>query len=181
MYYKIFGPYEIPLREGRYKRRIDKDDIDKFWSSVEDVVDSAGKKLKDACGVYIFSIEKNSDEKPWYVGKAQNQSFSRECFTYHKVFKYHEALEESQGAPMMYFVARLMPDQRRMSRPSKTKTGHPDIDRVEQMFITMGYQKNNAIRNKQGTKHAAKLIIEGFYNHQDRRRNPVKKLYGLFH
>lgn len=82
---------------------------------------------------------------------------------------------------MMYFVARLMPDQRRMSRPSKTKTGHPDIDRVEQMFITMGYQKNNAIRNKQGTKNAAELVIEGFYNHQDHRRNPVKKLYGLFH
>ena len=67
-----------------------------------------------------------------------------------------------------------------MSRPTKTKTGHAEIDHVEQMFINMGFQKNKNIRNKQGTKKARELVIEGFYNHKDRRRIPVKKLYGLF-
>lgn len=75
MQYKIYGPYEIPMQEGEFKKRIDKEDIDEFWRSVDT------EELKEACGVYIFSIEKNSKEKPWYVGKAQNQSFSRECFT----------------------------------------------------------------------------------------------------
>lgn len=177
MYYKIYGPYEIPMQEGRSKKRIDKEDIDKFWRSVD-----AG--LGQACGVYIFSIKKNSNknskEKPWYVGKAQNQSFSSECFTYHKIDQYHAALDESKGTPMMYFLARMMRDERRMSSPSKAKTGHAEIDYVEQMFITMGYQKNQSIRNKQGTKKARDLVIEGFYNHKDRRRTAVKKLYGLF-
>ena len=178
MYYKIYGPYEIPMQEGEFKKRIDKEDIDKFWRNVD-------TGLAQACGVYIFSIAKNSNgknskEKPWYVGKAQNQSFSRECFTPHKLLQYHAALEKSKGTPMMYFLARMMKDERRMSSPSKAKTGHAEIDYVEQMFITMGYQQNRAIRNKQGTKKARELVIEGFYNHQDRRRTAVKKLYGLF-
>lgn len=41
-------------------------------------------------------------------------------------------------------------------------------------------QKINAIRNKQGPKKARDLVIEGFYNNQDRRRKAVKELYGLF-
>ena len=173
MYYKIYGPYEIPLQEGEFKKRIDKEDINEFWRSV-------APGLEDACGVYIFSIEKNSKEKPWYVGKAKNQSFARECFTNHKKIQYHEALERSKGTPKMYFLARMMKNKRRMSSPSKSKTGHAEIDYVEQMFITMGYRKNNAIRNTQGTKTARDLVIQGFYNHQDRRRKAVKELYGLF-
>lgn len=81
---------------------------------------------------------------------------------------------------MMYFLARMMADKRRMSSPSKSKAVHSEIDYVEQMFVTMGYQKNNAIRNKQGTRKARDLVIEGFYNNQDRRRKAVKELYGLF-
>ncbi len=171
MYYKIHGPYEIPLQEGEFKRRIDKKDIEKFWNSAD-----AG--LEGACGVYVFSIEKNSQEKPWYVGKAKNQSFSKECFTSHKIVRYHEALEISKGTPMMYFLVRMTPDKRRMSSPSN-KDGHASINHVEQMFITMGYQKNNDIRNKQGTRNARDLVVEGFYNHQDRRRKGVSRLYGL--
>ena len=72
-----------------------------------------------------------------------------------------------------------MADKRRMSSPSKSKTGHAEIDYVEQMFITMEYQKNNVIRTKQGTRKAWDLVIEGFYNNQDRRRTAVKELYGL--
>ena len=173
MYYEIHGPYEIPLQEGRSKRRIDKEDIDEFWRSV-------GKRLKQACGVYIFSIEKNSKEKPWYVGKAQSQSFSKECFAPHKIVQYHTALDMSKGTPMMYFLARMKGKQRHMSRPTTSKTGHAEIDYVERMFIAMGYQKNNDICNKQGTKIPRDLVIEGFYNHKDRRRKQVNRLYGLF-
>ena len=79
---------------------------------------------------------------------------------------------------MMYFLARVT-DAGRMSSPSKSKTGHAEMDDVEKMFITMGYQKNSDLRNKKGTKNAEKLVIEGFYNNNDRRRNPVKRLYGL--
>ena len=93
MYYKIYGPYEIPLQKGKFKKRIDKEDIGEFWRSV----DKVDEGLKQACGVYIFSIEKNYKEIAWYVGKAQSQSFSQECFTPHKIVRYHEALELSKG------------------------------------------------------------------------------------
>ncbi len=172
MYYKIFGPYEIPLQEGEFKKRIDKEDIDQFWGRVD-------TGLEHACGVYIFAIEKKAKELPWYVGKAKNQSFSKECFTSHKIVKYHEALEKSKGTPMMYFLARMMPDQVRMSSPTTTQTGHAAMDYVEDMFIVMAYQKNNQIRNSQNTKKARDLIIEGFFNHEDRRRKAVKRLHGL--
>ena len=73
----------------------------------------------------------------------------------------------------------MMADKRRISNSSKSKTGHSEIDYVEQMFLTMGYQKNNAIRNKQGTRKARDLVAEVFYKNQNRRRKAVKELYGL--
>ena len=174
MRYKVYGPFKISMLEGEFKKRIDKEDIDEFWSSVRSVETG----LEGACGCYIFSIQTNSKEKPWYVGKAQSQSFAEECFTNHKIIQYHEALEKSKGTPMMYFLARVT-DKGRMSSPSKAKNGHAEMDEVERMFITMGYQKNTSIRNVKGTKNAEKLVVEGFYNHHDRRRNPVKRLYDL--
>ena len=48
------------------------------------------------------------------------------------------------------------------------------------MFIEMGDYKNKDIRNKRGTKNPERLVIEGFYNHKDRRKNSVKQLYALF-
>ena len=172
MNYKIYGPYEIPRLGGEFRRRIDKEDIDEFWSTVD-------PGLENACGCYIFSIRTKSREKPWYVGKAKNQSFYQECFASHKIVHYHDALEKSNGTPMMYFLVRFT-DTNRISRPSSSATGHAEIDFVEQMFIEMGYHKNKSIRNKKGTKKPEKLVIEGFYNHKDRRKKSVKQLYNLF-
>ncbi len=171
MNYKIFGPYEIPLGLGEFKRRIDKDDIAEFWNAVD-------PGLIDACGIYVFSIKTKSKEKPWYVGKAQKQTFKRECFTHHKLVCYHEALEKSKGIPMMYFVPRIR-NKGNFSKPTSSKTGYPDMNFVEQLFIELGFNKNKDIRNKKGTKNPEKLVIDGFYNHKDRRNKSVKQLYRL--
>lgn len=171
MKYKIFGPYEIPLEFGEFKKRIDKEDIGEFWSR-------AGPDLKSACGVYVFSIKTKSKEKPWYVGKAQRQNFEKECFTSHKIVYYHEALEKSKGTPMMYFVARVR-NKNSFSNPTSTTTGHSEMNFIEQLFIEWGLNKNKDIRNKKGTRKPEKLIIEGFYNHKDRRKKSVKQLHEL--
>lgn len=71
---------------------------------------------------------------------------------------------------MMYFVARIR-NKSNFSKPTSSKTGYPDMDFVEDLFIGLGYIKNNDIRNKKKTKHPEKLVIEGFYNHKDRRKN----------
>lgn len=172
MNYKIYGPYEIPRMYGESKRRINKEDVDVFWGHV-------GPDLAAACGCYIFSIKTKSKEKPWYVGKANKQSFTRECFTSHKLVHYHAALDKSRGTPMMYFLARFS-DKSRISRPSISAKGHAEMDLVERMFIEMGYYKNKDIRNKRGTKNPERLVVEGFYNHKDRRKNSVKQLCALF-
>ena len=172
MNYRIYGPYEIPRVYGESKRRIDKEDIDNFWISVD-------PKLANACGCYIFSITTTSREKPWYVGKANKQSFYKECFTSHKIVHYHSALDKSNGTPMMYFLVRFS-DTNRISRPSSSTNGHAELDFVERMFIKMGYYNNRNIRNKRGTKNPERLVIEGFYNHKDRRKKSVRQLYDLF-
>ena len=172
MNYQIYGPYEIPRMYGESKRRIDKEDVDQFWSRV-------GPRLANACGCYVFSIKTKSREKPWYVGKANKQSFIKECFTSHKLVHYHAALDKSNGTPMMYFLARFS-DKNRISRPSSSEKGHAEMHLVERMFIEMGYYKNKDIRNKKGTKNPERLVIEGFYNHKDRRKKSVKQLCALF-
>lgn len=172
MNYRIFGPYEIPREYGDSKRRIDKEDIDKFWSGV-------GTRLANACGCYVFSIKTKSREKPWYVGKANKQSFSKECFTSHKLVHYHAALDKSNGIPMMYFLARYS-DTNRISKPSSSANGHAEMGFVERMFIEMGYYRNKNIRNKRGIKNPDRLVIEGFYNHKDRRKKSVNLLCELF-
>ncbi len=82
MNYRIYGPYEILRLRGELKGRIEKENIDEFWSSVD-------PDLKNACGIYIFSIKTSKREKPWYVGKAKNQGYYKECFTPHKIVHYH--------------------------------------------------------------------------------------------
>ena len=172
MQYKIYGPYEIPKELGEFKRRIDKEDISKFWDDVDPF-------LENACGIYIFSIKTEKREKPWYIGKAKNQTFSQECFTSHKIVHYHDALEKSKGTPVMYFLARHS-DAGRASKPSKSKTGYPEMDFVETMFIEKGYYANKHLRNKRGTKNPEQLVVEGFYNHKDYRKKTTKQLYELF-
>ena len=172
MKYKVYGPYEIPMLYGKDKKWINKEDIGIFWGSV-------GSELRNGCGVYVFSIKTKNGEKPWYVGKARNQSFSQECFTPDKTKHYHKSLQKSNGTPTMYFLARVT-NTDRMSKPSSSAAGHTEIDFVEKMFIEMGYHKNKNIRNKKGTKNSENLVIEGFYNHEDRRKKSVKQLYNLF-
>ena len=171
MKYNIYGPFEIPLGRGEFKRRIDKEDIEEFWNGVD-------PGINNACGIYVFSIKTNKKEKPWYVGKAQKQSFEKECFTPHKLLNYHESLEKSKGTPMMYFVARVT-GKGRFSKPTLSNQGHKHIDFVERSFLEMAYFKNNNIRNNKGTQRPDKLVVEGFYNNNDRRKKSVKQLYEL--
>ena len=62
MNYRIYGPYEIPRLGGELKGRIEKENIDEFWSSVD-------PGLKNACGIYIFSIKTSKRENPGMLGR----------------------------------------------------------------------------------------------------------------
>ena len=170
MRYTVHGPYRIPLEGGKFKTRIDRQDLKLFW-------DTVGLDLAEACGCYVFTIKTDAGEKPWYVGKAQKQDFFSECFTKHKKDHYHAALDRTRGKPFMYFLARRTGSQ--YSQKTKSPTGYPEIDFVERMFIDFAYQQNPKIQNKRDTKNSEQLVIEGFYNSKDRRKISVQKLYDV--
>ena len=63
------------LRDSRKSNRYG--DFDKsFWDDVNCI--KAG--LPEACGCYVFALQNGHNIKAWYVGKAEKQSFRKECF-----------------------------------------------------------------------------------------------------
>lgn len=173
MNYRPFGPFEVPLKEGDIKTRIESADIKRFWEDVD------VEGLESACGIYVFVIKTPKNEKVWYVGKAQRQSFGRECFTAHKLVQYHDAIAiQPTGKPMMYLVARMR-NLKTFSKPTSSERGFSEMDFVENMFITYGYKNNSKIRNSRSTKNAEELVVEGFYNSENRKRKATKLLHEL--
>ena len=72
MLFDIAGPFKLPRIKGDVKF-IDRSAEAKqeFW----DRVDASYPGLRNACGVYVMTI----GSRPWYVGKAERQSFGKEC------------------------------------------------------------------------------------------------------
>ena len=84
MKYNPIGPFEIPINP---RRRVEKSDLKAFWEDIED----SDEGLSSAVGCYVFGL-KNKSYIPWYVGLAEKQTFSSECFSVHKLNIYNEAI-----------------------------------------------------------------------------------------
>lgn len=70
-----YSPIAIP-RTTKGLIANDSESLRLFWSGVEAIEEG----LSNAIGIYIFSIRAGGGIIPWYVGKAEKQSFSKECF-----------------------------------------------------------------------------------------------------
>ncbi len=173
MNFKIYGPFDIPIEEGQSKKTIDKEDILNFWKDVE----GGEHGLSKACGCYVFGLKTDKGAKPWYVGKAEKQTFGEECFTPSKLNYYHSSLLHSTGSPVMFFIAKCSEKKGKFSRP--TKAEYEDVRFVEKMFIELAFRKNEKLWNKQHTKNVKMLSVEGFYNSGDGRRKSVKEIRNL--
>lgn len=156
MKYMLYGPFELP----RQNRQIDVDpaSIKDFWR----IVDGADNGLAGACGCYVFAIRAGKGATPWYVGKAEKQSFKSECITPHKMKIYDEVLASGKGTPLMYFYARITPGKNVFSRPSRS--AHSDISYLERMLISYALRKNKYLMNKRDTKMLRELIVPGLLN-----------------
>lgn len=187
MKFKIFGPFEIPLDEG-HENWLDSADIRNFWNQV---VNLDQPELSNACGVYIFgmhgaaNLQKGvaSRTLPWYVGKAEKQSFAKECFTGRNMNNFNKVISRTykgRGTPFLYLLARIEKDDETFSDPT-TET-YPGVAFVEKMMIQMSMAVNVNIENTTFTADAKSTIIEGILNSKGRiskQTQEFKKIFGI--
>lgn len=170
MNYKIYGPFTIPSRGNNRSYLIYKEDINNFWSSVH----SEHQGLKDACGCYVFAIRAGRGIKPWYVGKAQKQSFISEVFTDHKMRTFAEIMHNMHGTPVLFLISRLTNAQR-FAKPSEK---HKDIDFLETWLIADAIRKNKKLSNKKKTKFLKEIQVETYLN-SNKKKNSSEKAFNL--
>lgn len=153
MKYDVYGAWALPRKNGIIDSS--NDAKKKFWEEV----DSWNEGLSSACGCYVFVLQ----NKPWYVGMASKQSFSRECFAHQKINIYNTALREySKAVPYLYLIARKTPNSNNFCLPGKN--GHQDIEFLEKMLIGLGISRNPNLSNIKGTKLLKELNVPGIIN-----------------
>ena len=175
MNFKVYGPFllDADSDEGGFARWIDQPEIDKFWENVK----SKHEKLEDACGVYIFSVEGKLKNKktpsmvPWYVGKAENQTFKQECFSHRNQLSYNKVILQlytEVTAINFYFLARHdgHADNSKFSAPAKKQDGtvYEGVQFVERLFMQKSLVKNDQLLNIQGLADARGTHIKNILN-----------------
>ena len=185
MQFKIFGPFDIPLDEG-HETWLESADTKNFWNQVVNL-DQPG--LSNACGVYIFgmrgaeNLQKGVASKtlPWYVGKAEKQSFLRECFTGRNMNIFNKVITQTykgRGTPFLFLLARIEKDNETFSDP--TTEVYPGVAFVEKMMIQMSMGVNTDIVNTSFTADAKRTIIPGVLNSKGRDSKQTKEFKSIF-
>lgn len=170
MNFDIYGGFQVPRDEGIVT--LDPKWRSDFWGDVEE--EHPG--LSDACGCYILAI----NNKPWYVGLAEKQSFKAECFTSHKICHYNEALNQfARGIPYLYVIPKLTPTKK-FAGPSTN--GHIDVEALENILIGLALSRNPEVRNIKGTKMLREMNVPGILNKKkgQARKNAVQEIKALF-
>lgn len=128
--FRVNGPLKIPVLEGENGRCIDVAKVDPtFWKGY-------GSKH----GIYIFSLLYYNKYRPYYVGKAADQSFQAEVFADHKLAKhYWPTLIKHKGAPYLFLV---VPDKGKGPWPAAA------ISRLEERLIAVAAVANKDLSNK---------------------------------
>ena len=173
MRFICYGPYEIP--RNRTNINSHKESLKQFWEDLDD----RESRLSNACGVYIFCLRKPGAKTPlpYYVGKAEKQSFEKEVFSHHKLTKYNNILNENKGTPLLYLMARVSARDR-FSRPSKNI--YPGVRFLEQYLIHFGVWANENFQNEKGTRMANDLEVKGFFNDTSIKSGAPKELLQIF-
>ena len=128
-----------------------------FWRDV----DAEAPGVRQAAGCYLFVLFNSSKAMPWYVGKAERQSFEKEIFTAHKVNQYNEVLASHKGTPYIFLIPR-MNGKSHACRPTKVR--NDAIGMLETLLIGMALRRNPQLRNIRDTALLRKLCIEGVLN-----------------
>jgi len=156
--FKPYGPFEVPVEEGR----IVKDELKDFWDAVE----KSNPGLKGAIGCYIFATRTGKSPRPWYVGKTERASFRKESFQPQKLLLYEEALrKQKRGTPLLYLIARLTTTGK-LRASAKGGQGLSSIGRLEVRLIETCLSRNSKLVNNRSTKHFLLTQVPGYMNEE---------------
>jgi len=155
-----FYPYqsiEIPRQEQNGLVANDKRSLKLFWEAVERMEEG----LSQAIGVYIFSIRAGKGNLPWYVGKAEKQTFMKECFQHHKLTHYNNCIASRKGTPLLTLIPKFT-QKDYFVQPNGYE--HADISTLEKMLIGTCIKKNPELANAKDTKLYRELTLPGYIN-----------------
>lgn len=156
MHFQPYGPFELP----RFKTGListDKNQQKGFWQEIEEVEEG----LSSAVGCYIFSVRAGRGVLPWYVGMAEKQSFSKECFQPHKINHYNNSIAARKGTPLLTFLPKLTPNK---NFSKVCENGHREIKLLEKLLIGSAILRNRNLRNIKDTKILREMIVPGIIN-----------------
>lgn len=172
MRFQVKGPFDLEKKRGIITSSPNAKN--EFWESVE----KQNEGLSDACGCYIFYISAGGSMLPWYVGKAERQSFRRECFSPQKINRYNDAIAGRKGKPGLFLLPQINPSG---TYRKPTISVRPAIGELERLLIGFAMQRNSALTNVANTRYYRKLEIEGFFNSRNSiGGRPPKDLRKLF-
>ena len=145
-----FEIYEIKLERRSFRSsgswRAD------FWQEVEEEREG----LSGACGCYIYTTKHGGTQTPWYVGKAEKQSFKK------RVLKHRTLISDIfQTRRCLYlFLLPSLTENGEFRKPRETRS----ISHLEAMLIGMALQKNKSLRNVQLAHMLRTMYVPGVVN-----------------
>lgn len=156
MKFTIHGPYELP----RPKNTIDYSPVAKgeFWSKTD-----IAENVSSGCGCYLFAIRAGRGIRPWYVGKAERQSFYNEVYSPHKLNIYNSVVANQKGTPVLFLILKRT-SKGKLAKPTKNKNGSRFILDLEILLIGAAYKRNKKLLNIKNSVTLRKMIVPGFIN-----------------
>lgn len=172
MNFEVYGPFLLNAEsdEEGFSGWIDQPEINEFWNEVR----QQNENLEKACGVYIFSVEGKQKGKgkttnlPWYVGKAEKQTFKQECFNHKNQLSYNKVISQlyrEVTAINFYFVARHN-ENGEFSAPAKKDDGtvYEGVRFAERLFMQKSLAANNHLLNIKDLTNARRTHIRNILN-----------------
>lgn len=160
MFFEMYGPFKMARDEQVIPSR-----QPEMWEAVRAACAKDGydeKQLETAIGCYAFGLQFGSTIKPWYVGMTVAEGgFRAEILQVHKRDHYDEVLAEHRGAPVMFLMPLLTPDNR-FSRDRGASI--PLIKWVEKMLFGLALARNSECRNQRDTKYLRHVEVRGIFN-----------------
>jgi len=157
MSFELSGSLIIPKKENGLINS-DKGALREFWSYVDE---SYGDSISCAVGCYVYSIRAGKGILPWYVGLAEKQVFSDECFSTSKLNYYNDAIAARKGTPELFLIIRTT-EGGKISKP--TVNEYKDVQTLESMLIKTCIDRNPELYNIKETKYLREMVVPGYLN-----------------
>ncbi|MCB1421000.1 MAG: hypothetical protein KDJ69_00715 [Nitratireductor sp.] len=94
-------------------------------------------------GVYVFSIKAGKGCKPWYIGKAERQTFSKEAFNARNQLQIQDVINDQKGTLLVQFITQVK---------ARGKPNLSQVREIETFLIGLAAERNHKLINIHGTK-----------------------------